>query len=107
MNSVSRRIPWLRRLPAGTLIEIAEVVLLARDHIKKLEPEERRRVAQLVRMGRGRRRNLTLLERAELAALVAKAEPRLFFGLAAEQLSPLPLPRRFVFGPARSARAGN
>lgn len=103
MNSVSRRIPWLRRLPAGTLIEIAEVVLLARDHLKKLEPEERRRVAALVRAGRGRhRRNLTMRERDELAILLAKAEPRLFFGLAAEQLSPVPLPRRFVFGPARS-----
>ena len=91
----------MRRIPAATLIEIAEVVLLAREHLNRLEPYERRRVVQLVRSGRGRRRNLSEREREELAALIAKAEPRLFFGLAAEQLSPLPLPRRLVHGPRR------
>lgn len=81
------------------LIEIAEVVLLAREHLKKLEPDERRRVVELVRAGRGRPHNLSSREREELATLVAKAQPRLFFGLAAEQLSPVPLPRRVVYGP--------
>jgi hypothetical protein len=101
INRFSHRIPGLRRLPAATLIEIAEVVLLAREHLKKLAPQERRRVVQLVRAGRGRRRNLSPREREELAALVAKAEPRLFFGLAAEQLSPVPLPKRLVYGRKR------
>jgi hypothetical protein len=94
----------LRRIPAATLIEIAEVVLLARDHFQKLEPYERRRVVELMRSGRGRRRNLSDSEREELAALVAKAEPRLFFGLAADELSPLPLPKRLVHGPRRRRR---
>ena len=94
----------MRRIPAATLIEIAEVVLLARDHFQKLEPYERRRVVELMRSGRGRRRNLSDSEREELAALVAKAEPRLFFGLAADELSPLPLPKRLVHGPRRRRR---
>ena len=99
INRVSHRIPGLRKIPAAMLIEIAEVVLLAREHLKKLEPDERRRVVELVRAGRGRPHNLSSREHEELARLVAKAQPRLFFGLAAEQLSPVPLPRRVVFGP--------
>ena len=105
IHHVSHRIPGLRRIPAAKMIEIAEVLLLAREHLRKLEPDERRRVVALVRAGRGRRRNLSPREQAELAALLAKAEPRLFFGLAAEQLSPLPLPRRVVYG-APNARKG-
>lgn len=73
-------------------------MLLAHHHVHKLEPHERRRVVALVRAGRGRRRNLSAAERDELAALVAKAQPRLFVGLAAQKLSPVPLPKRVVYG---------
>jgi hypothetical protein len=104
INRVSHLIPGLRKIPAAMLIEIAEVVLLAREHLQKLEPDERHRVVELVRAGRGRPHNLSPREREELAALVAKAEPRLFFGLAAEQLSPVPLPRRVVYGPPKGQR---
>ncbi len=101
----TKRIPGLRKLPAATLIEIGEIILLAREHLAKLEPHERRRVVRLMRTGRGRPRNLTRAERDELAFLIAKAEPRLFFGLAAEKLSPVSLPRRVVYGrPARRRR---
>jgi hypothetical protein len=75
--------------------------LLARDHITRLDPAERRRFLELMRRGRGRRRNLTESERAELAALLAKANPRLFVGLVADRLSPVPLPRRVVRGKRR------
>lgn len=95
------RFQAMRRVPVMKLLVLAEVVLLARDHLVKLEPEERRRLVELVRLGRGRRRNLTLREREELSALVAKAEPRLFLGVVAEKFSPLPLPRRVVRGRAR------
>ena len=88
------RVSALRRVPVAKLLTAAEIVLLAREHLAKLEPHERRRIAELVRLARGRTRNLTPRERAELAALVAKAEPRLFVRLAAERLSPVPLPRR-------------
>ena len=95
------RVPGLKRLPVLKLLAVAEIALLVRDHIGRLEPQERRRLFELVRKGRGRRHALTEDERAELAALVAKAEPRRFVGLAADKLSPVPLPRRLVHGPER------
>jgi hypothetical protein len=92
------RIPGLRRLPILKLLAIGEITLLARTHIAKLTPEERRRFVELMREGRGRPSNLDAAEREELGALVAKAEPRLFAGMVADKLSPVPLPRRFVRG---------
>ena len=83
------------------VIEAAEVVLLARQHILKLEPGERHRVFELLRKTHGRPRNLTQRERDELAALATKAEPRLFVGLVAKKLSPVPLPKRLLFGSKR------
>jgi hypothetical protein len=92
------RVPGLRRLPMLKLLAIAEIALLAREHMSLLDPAERRRLLELVRKGRGRTRNLTEDERAELTALVAKAEPRRFAGVAVDKLSPVPLPRRLVHG---------
>jgi hypothetical protein len=92
------RIPGLRRLPILKVLAIGEIVLLARSHLRKLDAQERRRFVELMRTGRGRPRNLSEGERAELTRLVAKAEPRLFAGSVADKLSPLPLPRRVVHG---------
>ncbi|MBV8941968.1 MAG: hypothetical protein JO240_09570 [Solirubrobacterales bacterium] len=100
--SASKRVvPGLRAIPVARLLLAAEIVLLAHDHVAHLDPAERRRIVQLVRKGHGRRRNLTESERDELAALVAKAEPRLFVGHAAQTLSPMPLPKWIVEGRAR------
>ena len=96
------RVPGLRRLPMLKLLAIAEIALLFREHFEKLDPSDRRRLVALVRTGRGRARNLTDAERMELAMLVAKAQPRLFAGRAADKLSPVRLPRRVVRGPKRS-----
>lgn len=90
--------PGLRRLPVFKLLAIAEIAVLAADHVKRLDPDERRRLVELIKLGRGRTGNLSAAEREELATLVAKTEPRLFAGLAADKLSPVPLPRRFVHG---------
>lgn len=95
--------PGLRRLPLFKLLSIAEIGILAADHVKRLEPDERRRLVELVRLGRGRTGNLSAAEREELAGLVAKTEPRLFAGLAADKLSPVPLPKRFVHGRAKKS----
>src|SRR5215213_4793704 len=95
------RIPGLKRLPMLKLLAVAEIALLVRDHVGRLEPQERRRLVELIRKGRGRRNGLPEDERAELATLVAKAEPRRFVGMTADKLSPVPLPRRLVHGPAR------
>lgn len=87
-----------RRLPVGKLLILGEIVILASEHVRRLDPAERRRFLELMRRGRGRRRNLSPDERAELAALIAKADPRLFAGLVAQRLSPVPLPDRVVRG---------
>ena len=97
------RIPGLKRLPVMKLIAIGEVALLARSHAMKLSGDERRRLIALVRKGRGRRTRLSADEREELSKLVAKAEPRLFAGVVADKLSPVPLPRRLVRGRRRAA----
>lgn len=83
------------------VLAVGEIALLARDHAAKLDPDERRRLVELIRAGRGRPKNLSPDERDELEALVAKVEPRLFLGLTADKLSPVPLPRRVVEGRRR------
>jgi hypothetical protein len=95
------RIPGLRRLPILKVLAIGEIALLARSHLQKLEPDERRRLVELLRAGRGRPSRLSAAERDKLTRLVAKAEPRLFAGSVADKLSPVPLPRRAVRGRAR------
>lgn len=95
------KVPGLRRVPVVKLLAAAEIAMLARDHVMLLSREERRRLIELVRIARGRRHNLSEEERQELEALVARLEPRVLFGEAAERLSPLPLPRRLTHGPRR------
>lgn len=88
--------PGLKKLPVMRLLLLAELVMLARDHIEQLTPPERRRLVVLVRDAHGRpKRNLSERERDELEALIAKADPKLFASEAAEKLSPVPLPKRF------------
>jgi hypothetical protein len=91
----------LRKLPFFRLLAIGEIVLLAGRHLSRLTPDERRRFVELMRAGRGSRRRLPEPEQAELADLVAKAEPRLFAGTVAQKLSPVWLPRRVVQGRRR------
>lgn len=76
----------LSRLPAARVIILGELLLLAREHLQKLEPQERRRMLELVRRGRGRARNLNDRDRRELARLVEKAQPREFVSNAAKRV---------------------
>jgi len=92
----SHRIPGLRRLPMLKLLAVGEVVLLAQSHLAKLDGSERRRLVELVRLGRGRKHNLSLREQDELSKLIARAEPRLFAATAAQKLSPVPIPGPIV-----------
>ena len=96
-----RHAPGLKRLPMLKMLAIAEIALLTHDHMTRLEPRERRRLVELVRKSRGRRKALPEDERVELTALVAKVEPRRFAGMAADKVSPVPLPRRLVHGKER------
>ncbi|HEX3690922.1 MAG TPA: hypothetical protein VHV28_14575 [Solirubrobacteraceae bacterium] len=98
LGKASERVPGLRRIPVFKLLAAAELALLARDHVSRLSPSERRRLLALVRVGRGRRSRLTGAERDELEDLLAKLQPRLLMGEAIDRLSPVPLPRRLVFG---------
>ena len=79
----------LRRIPVARLLVLGELVLLAREHLVKLEPHERRRISELVIRGRGRPSNLTPRERTELATLLAKTDPKLFARNALRKLSPI------------------
>jgi hypothetical protein len=97
----TRRVPGLRHIPVVRLLALAEIALIAQDHVARLEPRERRRILALVRIGRGRPSRLTESQREELSRLVAKAEPRLFVGEVAEKLSPVNLPQRIVRGRPR------
>ena len=80
------------------LLAVAQVGLLARDHLLRLTPNERRRLLALVRKARGRPSTLTAAERNELAMLVIKLEPRLLAGQAFNHLSPVPVPNWVVRG---------
>lgn len=88
-------------MPVLKLLAAAEVAMLARDHVMKLDRSERRRLVELVRIGHGRPSHLSESEREELARLIALMEPRLLAGHAADMLSPVPLPNRIVEGPRR------
>ncbi len=80
------------------VLAAANIALLTRDHVMRLERHERRRLLELVRVGAAHRGHLSEAERDELAMLVARMDPRLLAGHAAEELSPFPLPRRLVYG---------
>ena len=82
----------LKAIPIARLIAAAEVALLVRQHLMKLEPAERHRMLVLVRQGRGRPRNLSERERRELARLVQKMEPRDFVNTATKRLTGVSLP---------------
>ena len=80
----------LRHLPFLKVLAIAQAALLARRHLLRLDSDERRRLAHLVRHGHHLKSN----ERDELFRLVAKLEPRAFAFDAANKFSPVRLPRR-------------
>jgi hypothetical protein len=82
----------VRSLPFFRIFAIARLALVARRHLQHLTPDERRRLAALVR----KRRGLSAGEKEELRDLVGKLDARAFAGSAVERISPLPLPRRFT-----------
>jgi hypothetical protein len=91
-----------KAVPLARLVAAGQIVLLARQHWHRLEPQERRQLITLVRRGHGRSRNLSPRDRDELARLIHKADPRLFAGLVAQRFSPVPLPGRLVRGRRRT-----
>jgi hypothetical protein len=97
-GKVTDRVPGLRRVPIVQVLTAAELALITHDHLRRLTPDERRRLVTLVRLGHGRRSRLTASERIELEDIVAKLAPRQILGDAVSKLSPVPLPRRITHG---------
>lgn len=100
LGRAAGHVPGLRRIPAFKLLSAAEVALLARDHVARLTPGERRRLVTLVRIGRGQPSRLTPAEREELEQLLVTLAPRELVGDTVDRLSPVPLPRRLLYGRA-------
>lgn len=84
----------LRKVPVARLLALAEVAILVREHIYRLEPQERHRLAELIMQGRGRPSSLSARERRELTSLVAKTEPRGLLNEAVEKVTGVPVSRR-------------
>jgi hypothetical protein len=101
---IARRSQWLaRRL---WLVAAFEIALLTRSHWRRLEPEERRRLAQLLRKSRGRPSRLSAREREEAADLLEKLNYAELGGSVAGTLLPFrPLARVIRFGLGRPARS--
>ena len=98
IDNAASHVPGLRRIPVLKLLAVAQVGLLARDHVLRLTPDERRRLLALMRKARGRPSTLSAAERGQLALLVIKLEPRLLAGQAFNQLSPVPVPQWVIRG---------
>jgi hypothetical protein len=101
------RSAWVKRLtrgvPVARLLLVAEVAILACRHLSKLDPAQRRRLFTLLVRARGRPRSLRAAERRELLCLVARLEPRLLLGTAVRRVSPVPVPKRLLYGRRGSA----
>jgi hypothetical protein len=100
----AKHVPGLRRIPVLKLLALGEIAVLARMHLSRLEPNERRRLIELVRIGRGRTGNLSARQHRELKSLIAKLEPRVFAGEAVDKLSPVPIPGRLLYGSEKKNR---
>jgi hypothetical protein len=80
----------LKKMPLFRLLAVGKTALLARRHLRRLDPDDRHRLLELVRKGRAMRPG----ERDELRAILAKLGPREFAYATADAFSPVRLPRR-------------
>ena len=102
MSPRARGPRWVGRIgrvvPLARLVVIAEVGLMLSRHLRRLDAPQRRRLVALFIRARARPRSLAPAEQIEFMGLVAKLEPRLFVGMVVQRLSPMPLPRRLLYG---------
>jgi hypothetical protein len=64
---------WLAR--GAWLLALAEVAVVVKSHIDRLEPKERSRLVEIVKSSKGRPSNLDDKERRELRKLIDKIGP--------------------------------
>ena len=90
LRRFARRSRWLaRRL---WIIALADIALLTRSHWKRLEPEERRRLRELIWKAKLRpSKNLSARERRQAAQLLDKMGHAELAGSAMKRFVPLPL----------------
>ncbi len=93
----------VRGSPMVAILMSANIAAMAWTHLAKLNDAQRRRLLALLWQSRGRPRSLSYGERDELAALVELLQPRLFLGSATKRFSPVPVPKRLLYGPRGSA----
>jgi len=100
----------IRRFASGSPIVgallVAEIAAMAWTHLAMLDGAQRHRLLSLLGQARGRPGSLSDGEREELGALIATLQPRLFLGSATKRLSPLPVPKRLLYGPIGSSARG-
>jgi hypothetical protein len=92
--------------PIVGVLLAAEIAAMAWRHLAMLNGAQRRRLLALLGQARGRPGSLSHTERDELRALIATLQPRLFLGSATRRLSPLPVPKRVLYGPRGSSARG-
>jgi hypothetical protein len=95
-----------KAIPLARLIVVGEVALMTGRDLQKLDVGERRRLASLVLGSARHLRGLSDHEREELHDLILKVEPRLLLGTAVSRFSPVPLPRRLLYGSTKRRRTG-
>jgi hypothetical protein len=97
----------LKRFASGSPMVVAlvaaNIAAMAWTHLARLNDAQRRRLLALLWQSRGRPRSLAHREQDELGALIEILEPRLFVGSATKRLSPVPVPKRLLYGPRGSA----
>lgn len=82
----------LKKMPLFRVLAIGRTALLARRHLRRLDPDDRHRLLELVRKGRG----MSAGERDELRVILGKLGPREFAYATANAFSPVRLPRRLA-----------
>lgn len=87
-----------KAVPLARLLMIGELALMTGRHLQRLDGEERKRLGALVLGSARHRGKLSAHDRDELHRLVAKLEPRLLAGDAISRFSPVPLPKRLLYG---------
>jgi hypothetical protein len=90
VGSTTAMFRLMKKMPLFRLLAVGKTALLARRHLRRLEPGDRQRLLELVRKGR----RMRPMERDELRAILSKLGPREFAYATAEAFSPVKLPRR-------------
>ncbi|MGZ5337254.1 MAG: hypothetical protein ACXWED_06925 [Solirubrobacterales bacterium] len=73
VGGTAARGKWIAR--GAWVLALAEVAVLVKSHLDRLDAEERTRLVEIVRNSKGLPSNLSRREKAELKRMVDKIEP--------------------------------